>query len=245
MTSLDAWPSTAPASLHATRLPPRTRVGLSAVEGSRLPATELETSPALPCHPEPAGEGSRRPSSLEPNRSTSAATHRCHLERSREISALPTAGQRCPHRASRGPRNHAAGTRDPSFVGMTAKGGRHLGPSRPATPRSLVPRDDTGRWAVTSDFGGSGRDPATSLRPTVERECGFKRGSRGIGGKLRATSLRRSATGKCRANQRGRRTTYRRCIAEHRSCDCTWSQTAVTCRDTRAGGYASRRLNRV
>ncbi len=66
--------------------------------GPRPALLNSELSSPFACHPEPAGEGSRRPH-LAPNQSPSTAPHRCHLERSREISASPAAHDRGDRRA--------------------------------------------------------------------------------------------------------------------------------------------------
>ena len=106
--------------------------------------------------------------SVAPAGSLSTAHSRCHLERSREISAPVAANVRggvhlrvssrrrrdlgLPHSHASMPapdvyrraRTPAARERDPSCRRMTAKGGRYLEALRPVRPRSLdFARDDT------------------------------------------------------------------------------------------------------
>ena len=70
------------------------RVVLSAGDGPRPALTTFEASSTIICHPEPAGEGSRRSPLSHPARYRPTAHSRCHPERSRRIS-FPATWLRC------------------------------------------------------------------------------------------------------------------------------------------------------
>jgi hypothetical protein len=133
------------AGRHASKSPPITGVVLSEVEGPRSPPPSFDVSSPVACHPEPAGEGSRRhPLPSHPASSPSTTPHRCHLERSRESSACPTACHRCSHASVAATSNYRGRRcRAPSCLGMTGYGGRHLVPSWRATRSFDFAQDDT------------------------------------------------------------------------------------------------------